>query len=136
MLFFITPACSSNPADAPVEVKAWNDINPQRLNTKIKQAYQSGQSWVNKPRLYIFNLFYFDELKGFSYDYSVDNTENPQNIIIRVERDGFLDDSLRGDLQHLELQKNKEGEWSILSLKKAHRCWRSEVRTFTTEACP
>jgi hypothetical protein len=139
MLFFISPACASNPADSAVAEKAWIEIDPHVLNSKINQAYQSGLGWVKNPRLYVFELFYFDEIKQFTYDYEVDNTESPQAITISLIRDGFLDDSVRGDLQRIHLGRDKGGAWSILSIKKAYRCWRSEVSekpTYTTKPCP
>ena len=136
MLLCFTPACASNSPDTPVEGNTWIEIDPQGLNSQINRAYQLDLGWVKKPQLYVFELFYLDEIKQFSYKFAADNTESPQTIIISLMRDGFLDDSIRGDLQRIELAKNKKGEWNIRSLKKAHRCWRSEEKVFTTKPCP
>lgn len=136
MLFFISPACAVSHSATAVEEKAWIEVDPQALNSRINHAYQSGLGWVKSPRLYVFELFYLDEIKAFSYDYEVDNTENPQAITIKLIRDGFLDDSVRGDSHRIHLRSDKNGVWSIHSIKKAHRCWRSKEAVYTTKACP
>ena len=136
MLLVTSSSCASSSIQNPGTIKSWNTVDPKPLNDRIRAAYASGQAWASQPQLYVFNLFYFEEIKSITYDYEVDNTENPQHITIRLIRDGFLDDAVRGDIQRIELNRNKQGEWEIILLQKAHRCWRGEEQTFTTEPCP
>ena len=130
-LFAISSACSSMPEN----VKSWEIINPDLLNKKIQDAYKNNLEWANKPELYIFYLMELSNLKKFSYEYVVDNIENPKNININIVRDGFLDDSVRGDIQHIKLQKIENGIWKILSVQKAISCWRSSKLVYSSKAC-
>lgn len=136
ILFITSSSCASSTINSTDNVKSWNTVDPTALNEKIKQAYATGKAWARKPQLYVFNIFYFDEIKNISYEYSVDNTESPQNVNIKITRDGFLDDSVRGDIHQMRLNKNKTGQWQILSIKKAHSCWRLEPFYYSIDACP
>ncbi len=136
ILLLVSTACTSNPSSISINVTSWEVIEPKALNKKIRQAYKAKLDWASKPELYVFNIFDISDLKKMSYEYSVDNIENPKNIDITVARDGFLDDSVRGDIQHLKLFKNSEGIWKILTIKKAISCWRNEKTTYSSEECP
>lgn len=111
-------------------------VEPNTLNKKIQQAYKAKLEWASKPELYVFNIFDISDLKKMSYEYDADNIENPKNITITVVRDGFLDDSVRGDIQYLKLHKDNKGIWEILTIKKAISCWRSESTIYSSEVCP
>jgi len=132
-LIFVSTACASN---IDLNVKSWEVLETKTFNKKIQQGYLSGLSWVTKPELYVFNLFELSNLKKVSYEYSVDNTENPENIEISIIRDGFLDDSVRGDIQQIKLKKNHEGKWEVLYAKRAINCWRNKTLVYSSEECP
>jgi len=131
VLFFVS--CTSNTS---VNVKSWEDVETDTLNNKIEKAYAEGVQWADRPELYVFNLFELSGLRKISYEYSADNIESPRNIEISLVRDGFLDDSVRGDIQRIRLRKNNEGRWEILSIKRAVSCWRNEEPAYSSEACP
>jgi len=133
ILLLISTSCTSNPS---LNIKSWEVIETQTLNEKIQHAYNRNLEWATKPELYIFNLFELSNLKKISYDYNADNIENPSNVEIKITRDGFLDDSVRGDIQYIKLRKSKDGIWKIKQIKKAISCWRNESFIYSSEACP
>ncbi|GEM_PF-3983151 len=137
LLFFFTVlfsvSCTSNTS---VTVKSWEDVETDTFNKKIGKAYDDGLDWVGRPELYVFNLFELSDLKKISYEFSADNIETPVNIEINLIRDGFADDSVRGDIQRIKLRKNNEGRWEIVSIKRAVSCWRNEGPAYSSEACP
>lgn len=136
ILLFITSSCVSNTHDAIVNVISWEQKETKVLNNKIQKSHEAGLEWVQNPELYIFNLFNLANLKRVSYEYSVDSVENPINIEITLIRDGFLDDSVRGDIHHINLTKNKDGIWEVKSLKRAVSCWREKRFKYSAEPCP
>lgn len=136
ILLLISTACTSNSLNMSLNVKSWEVIEPNILNKKIQLAYKANLEWATKPELYVFNLFELSDLKKISYEYNADNIESPKNITIIVVRDGFLDDSVRGDIQHIKLNKDNKGMWKILTIKKAISCWRREKPIYSSEACP
>lgn len=135
-LIFTSSACASSTSSIPVNVESWESMEINSFNTKIQEAYASSLQWATKPELYVFNLFELSELKKISYEYSADSIEAPKNIDITIIRDGFLDDSVRGEIQHIKLGKNNYGKWEVLYRGRAISCWRSQVLKYSSEACP
>ncbi len=133
LLIFSSTACTSNTL---VNIKSWESVEINTLNIKIKEAYSSELKWTSKPEFYVFYLFDLSNLKNVSYEYSADSIENPKEININLVRDGFLDDSIRGDIQRIKLAKNNNGEWEVSSLHRATSCWRNEALVYSSEACP
>ena len=136
MLLLITTACTSNLTDTIPNIKSWEIVKPNELNKNIQQAYKGNLTWVNKPELYVFNLIDLTNLRKIAYEYSADNIESPKNIYISIMRDGFLDDSVRGDIQKIKLSKNSKGKWKVISIKKAISCWRRDKLIYSSELCP
>jgi len=118
------------------EVTSWETLTPQALNLKIQQARKAGKTWPTKPEHYIFHLFDLSDLKSVDYETHSDNIETPTRIDIRLTRDGMLDDAVRGDIHLLELGKQTNGHWKILSLKRASRCWRLNPEVYASTPCP
>lgn len=135
-LLLFSTACVSDSTNSVVTIESWEFVNHDHLNKIIQKAYKENLTWVKKPELYIFNLVDFSDLKNISYEFSADNIESPQNINISITRDGFLDDSVRGDIQKIKLSKSKNKKWKVMSLKKSTRCWRSENQVYSSKPCP
>ena len=136
ILLLISTACTTKTPKTPSNVTSWGIIEPDILNKKIQLAYKANLEWAAKPELYVFNLFELSGLKKVSYEYNADSIEGPKNITIKIIRDGFLDDSVRGDIQHLKLNKDNKGIWQILTINRTIRCWRREKPIYSSEACP
>ncbi len=135
-LFFVSTSCHANPNESPGAIKSWGTINANILNEKIQKAYKNDLKWAVKPELYIFHLFELSGLKTTSYKYSADTIELPENISINLSRDGFLDDSVHGDIHHLELKKNNNGTWEVMSIKRTMSCWRKKELIYSSGVCP
>ncbi len=123
LLLFLT-ACVLNTSTMPVNVESWKVVKPSEQNRIIQRAYEAKSEWVFKPELYVFNLFDLSGVKRVSCEYGADNTENPESVELTIVRDGFLDDSIRGDIHYLKLKKSSEGIWKVVLMKKAISCWR------------
>ena len=107
ILLLTLSSCSANSNELSRNIKSWEYIDVSISNKKIQQAHKKNMNWSVKPELYVFHLFELSELKAISYEYNVDIIEEPKNISINLVRDGFLDDSVRGDIHYLQLKKNK-----------------------------
>lgn len=136
VLLLISASCTSNSLNVPTNVKLWEVIEPNSLNKKLENAYKEKLYWSDKPELYIFNLLEISNLRKISYEYKTDNIESPKIIEIYLVRDGFLDDSVRGDIHHLKLIKGYNEKWKISSIRKATSCWRSNKLIYSSESCP
>jgi len=117
------------------DVQSWKTLDPTNFNDVIIKASAENKSWIKKPEQYIFNILDLSNLKQIHYDLVSDNIEAPENITITLIRDGFLDDSVRGDIHSIQLIKNNQS-WKISSVKQAIRCWRNDSSAYSSKACP
>ena len=63
--------------------------------------------------------------------------ESPTASRVTVLRDGFLDDSVRGDRWDIALERTKAGAWRIVEVKRAWRCRRGmQAEQFAAVPCP
>ena len=52
-----------------------------------------------------------------------DSPESADKTTITIIRDGYLDDSVRGERWDIKLQKQSYGKWQTISVTVASRCW-------------
>ena len=136
MLIF-TAGCSSTIGknfNTGINVSSWENIDKQKFNQVITQAYAEGKAWVFSPEPYAFYLFNLTELKNYNIKYDAKSSENNNESTLIIVRDGFLDDSVRGDIHSLILT-NQTDFWAIKELKKSTRCWRSRSSEYHSERC-
>lgn len=117
------------------QIESWSDVETTPLNAKIYRARKAGAKWVPAPKLYVFHLFETADIKGMAYRFSADRVEQPRRVDIRLVRDGFADDAVRGDIHDLTLQRTNGQEWKVVSAKQAWRCWRSGAKTYSSKRC-
>jgi hypothetical protein len=66
-----------------------------------------------------------------------DRGEAPSRSSVTLLRDGFLDDSIRGERWDIALEKTPAAAWKIGEVKRAWRCRRGDfLDRFTAASCP
>ena len=66
-----------------------------------------------------------------------DDSEEPSASRVTVVRDGFMDDSMRGERWDIALERTTASVWRIREVRRAWRCWRGEqLDRFATVSCP
>jgi len=105
-------------------VKLWEKLSVVELSTIVENARNNSESWVFSPSTYPQYLFDLSNLKAYSVHYLAQSSESNRKSTIIVIRDGFLDDSVRGDIHELVIEKT-EAQWNVKSAKRAFRCWRN-----------
>lgn len=128
-------AVRADAAPADPIITSWAGIETAPLNAKIRRARAANESWTAAPHLYVFNLFETTGLKNMAYQVSADRLEQPRRLDIRLVRDGFADDSVRGDVLEITLKSSSSDAWEIVSAKQAWRCWRSGAKTYSSKPC-
>lgn len=128
-------AVRADAAPADPIITSWAGIETAPLNAKIRRARAANESWTAAPHLYVFNLFETTGLKNMTYQVSTDRLEQPRRLDIRLVRDGFADDSVRGDVLEITLKSSSSDAWEIVSAKQAWRCWRSGAKTYSSKPC-
>ena len=63
--------------------------------------------------------------------------DSPDGARFTVIRDGFGDDSVRGDAHRIELRRQADGSWQPVAAEVFRRCWRGDVvERFIAGNCP
>jgi len=140
LIVLMTVSCSTvtdkNFKASELDASHWQSSDFSTLNELILEASSSNQDWVQEIHLYVYKLFDLSGLKRVVVESVFDSTENPTKATVTLVRDGFLDDSVRGDIHVITFHRTMVGLWEINDLKKSHRCWRSSSDEYRTDPCP
>lgn len=75
------------------------------------------------------------EAKEVMYSAVTNKLETPTEYIIKLRREGLLDDSVNGDIHIFDLKKSDSGYWKVITLKRASHCWRDKSKGFQAKPC-
>jgi hypothetical protein len=130
------PPRRSNITDARVE--SWRLIEVDHLNSRIDDAAAVGEEWPRSPLLAAIELLAGEsDARTFRIDMEANRGEAPDTMLIIITRDGFLDDSVRGDWHRVALHRLNDSTWRIYELRRAFRCWRGgSTEYYAAELCP
>ena len=108
------------------------------FNKRIFDALALGERWPAEPMdLALHLLGYGDGARLKSVTCRYQEGENPTATTVTVLWEGLQDDSVRGVWIRLELKKSDHGNWRVVEMNRAYRCWRGCNRErFSERACP
>ncbi|MFT4667079.1 MAG: hypothetical protein ACI8YQ_003112 [Polaribacter sp.] len=95
------------------------------FNSKIKKAKEANEEWVASPLSVMLNF------TGADVDSNVKSVrskkigpgENIQDVMVTVEEDGIMDDSVSGTITILRMKK-VDGTWQVYKATQAWKCWK------------
>ncbi len=91
----------------------------------------------NSPLLTVLGLLNIgSDQKELAIYQSFPSIEDKKNVIITVIRSGYLDDSVRGEWNQVELKSATNHKWIVEKAKRAFSCWRSGSDSYQKEPCP
>jgi len=118
-------------------VESFETVATTKINKTIEEAVVRGELWPFSPALIAFKILGGDrETRTYAFTQEADRAENPDTVVSVLIRDGFLDDSVRGDWHELTLSTEPDNSWRISKLHKAFRCWRQDADFFHSGPCP
>lgn len=128
-------AVNADPELTEPRITSWADVETAPLNAKIRRARAANETWTSAPHIYVFSLFEAADPKDMVYRFKADRIEHPRRLDIRLVRDGFADDSVRGDVHDITLKNTNGKDWEVISARQARRCWRTEATTYSSKPC-
>ena len=69
-------------------------------------------------------------------DLESENGERPVSVRVTILRRGFLDDSVRGDANRVDLRIQRDGSWRPVAAERFYLCSRLGPAYWTAELCP
>ncbi len=117
-------------------VESYEKIGTAEINNIIEQAIANGETWPHSPALIAFKTSGGDqEIRTYHLWQEANRAENPDIIESILIRDGFLDDSVRGDWHKFTFTKEPDNTWRVVKLQKAFRCWRQDPDLYRAGPC-
>ncbi len=135
-------ACSASAGDLSEflqqEPETWLPLEVVVLNRSIEEAVSAKEDWPQSPLLLVVHFLGGDlDTRSLVLREVKNRGEGADETKIVCIRDGFLDDSVRGDWHEFDLYRLSDGTWRVNSARFAIRCWRSEnTDVFQAKPCP
>lgn len=118
--------------------RSWSILDSEKYNLRVEEAIATNETWPQSPLLLVLHLIGGDvDIRSLVIEEVKTQSDGADSTRIMCIRDGFLDDSVRGDWHEIDLRRLSDGTWRISALKVAIRCWRSEnTDVYQKEPCP
>jgi len=125
-------------APAPeVPVESWQSVDVASLNARVDEAAAGGAAWPASPLNLTVELFGGDvDTRILSLAEQNNRGEGADTTVVVMVRDGFLDDSIRGDWHRIVYRRLPDGTWRLHEVRRAYRCWRGHHQeAFSSQPC-
>ncbi|MEO0948673.1 MAG: hypothetical protein AAFY11_11125 [Cyanobacteria bacterium J06641_5] len=120
--------------------QSWQPLAADDLNDRIDRAIAAEAAWPQKNPVQItLQLFgeNLEEVRSAIVEMEKNRPEGADAATVNYIRDGFLDDSVRGDWHQLELQRLPDRTWRVRNARVARRCWRGlNAAAYRSGPCP
>lgn len=120
-----------------IEVESWETVDPAPMNAKVASAVAAGETWPTSPLAITVDLFGGDvDTRILSLEERKNRTEGADTTVVVLIRDGFLDDSVRGDWHRIVYARQEDWTWRVHSVRRAYRCYRRDhLESFSRDLC-
>ena len=120
------------------EPASWADLEVADLNARIDEAVAASLDWPDSPLQVTLQLFGSDNgVRQIALEEVKNKTEGADVTIVVYIRDGFLDDSVRGDWHEIHYRRLDDGTWRVSKARVAYRCMRGEnTGEYQAVPCP
>ena len=138
LLSACSAAANSLPELLQSAPESWATVDVDELNARVGEAVAADEAWPRSPLLLVLHLIGGDmDTRSLVIEELKNRSEGADATKIVCIRDGFLDDSIRGDWWEMDLRRMPDGTWRVSESRIAIRCWRSEnTSAYQEKPCP
>jgi hypothetical protein len=141
LLVLVTSCAPSPPVALTVtdaEVESWESVETTSMNAQIDDAVAAGEPWPGSPLLTTIELLGDDaDTRILSIEETKNLAEGADTTVVVLMREGFLDDSVRGDWHRIVYRRRPDQTWRVQSVQRAFRCYRGHhLESFSRRRCP
>jgi len=128
-------ACLAGPLD--VKVVSSRELDVSSFNKVIEGAIKQGLEWPHDAvRTAVNVLCNGGQAKEVAVLFEANRVENPDTAVVIIARDGFADDSIRGDWYKVTLYRKNDCTWRFENVQRAFRCYRKKsTDCYSAEPC-
>ena len=140
-LLIILAGCAqagSRPEFARTPPESWAELDLGELNGRLEKAVLSGEEWPFSPLQSSLQLFGGDtDAQAVVIEEMKNRVEGADSATVVMIRDGFMDDSVRGDWHEVVFGRQADGTWRVTEARVAYRCRRGDnTSVYQGELCP
>jgi len=114
-----------------VELQSAEKLDATALNGRLRSMARKGS-----PISLVLELIGgTEETPRVLVDLAGDEKVDFNRVTVIVVRDGFQDDSVRGDWHEFKLSRSADGDWTVDAARRAYRCWRGTFKGYSSQIC-
>jgi hypothetical protein len=142
MFLFLVAGCAAQQPQVTqgldVEVESWESVDIARLNARVGESVAAAETWAASPLRMTVELFGADvDTRVLWLTEKKNRGEGADTTVVTMVRDGFLDDSVRGDWHRIVYYRQADGTWRLHEMRRAFRCWRGRhLEAYSSQLCP
>ena len=130
------PPTGAKPLD--VVVDSWQSMRVDQLNRVAGDAAEQGLAWSRSAiGVALATIDYGLDARYVEFYSEGNRGEVADTVVVIVGRDGFNDDSVRGDWHRAVVYRVADGTWRFHKLDRAFRCYRvRSLESYSGDLCP
>ena len=117
---------------------SWESVDVEALNSRVSEAERGGEAWTRHAvGTVLASLGYGLDGRSVELRAVGNRGEVADTVVVVVARDGFNDDSVRGDWNRAVVYRTVDGTWRFREVQRAYRCWRvRSLDAYSGGRCP
>lgn len=140
-LLIVCAGCAQSgscPEFARTPPGSWTELDLVELNGRLDKAVLSDEGWPSSPLQSTLQLFGDDTgAQAVVIEEMKNRVEGADSATVVMIRDGFLDDSVRGNWHEVDFKRQPDGTWRVAEARVAYRCRRGEnTSVYQGDLCP
>ncbi len=114
-----------------VELQSTETLDTKALNGRLQNMAHKG----GPVSLVLELIGGTEETPRVLVDMTGDEKADFNRVTVIVVRDGFQDDSVRGDWHEFTLLRAADDAWTVDAARRAYRCWRGTFKGYSDHLC-
>jgi hypothetical protein len=141
MFFLIIVGCATlqTEGEKPLQIPldSWDLLDVDELNSRISEAEAAQLDWSHSALgTALAMLEYGLDARYVELYLEGNRGEVADTVVIVLGRDGFKDDSIRGDWHRAVLYRTDSGTWRFHEIRRAFRCYRARsLDSYSRDYC-
>jgi hypothetical protein len=114
----------------------YETVDIGNFNKTIQMARENNEEWVSDPVMVSLLFTGAADSMTQTIERKYPSAESRSTATVTITNEKLMDDSISGVKYKVDLKKNENGTWNILSVGKAIKCWKGRGHAdYSSEPC-